>query len=554
MRARDTKTPGSKPPADDLRKRLRGLLPAQVVLMRQLIRVAAAGNRALAAQWLLELAEQAPDHPEVLFWQGLRHGEDGAWALATQVLGRVAAVRSDDFDVWFMLGSAQGNDNDTVAARRSLGQAARCARNASDWLKLSIECDRQGFYDDALAAADAALRLDARSVVGLLQRSRCHQALGHAEAAAADCRALIATNSEAARAWFALVDLKTVALTDTERRQLETAAMRANVAAEDRQFLDFALGKALEDAGEFERALTVFKRANDAVRAAIPWNGAAFARRMADVHAAFSKGPVASGALQGREMIFIVGLPRSGSTLVEQVLAAHPLVEGASELPYLNQVLDAESRRRGQPFPLWVNAASPADWTRLGAQYLRLSARWRLHKPIATDKLPDNWQFVGAIRAMLPEARILDCRRDPLETCWSCYKQLFGPGLAAFSYDFESLVQQWRACTQLGDFWARQHPSHVRVQPYEALVAEPEAQIRDLLAFCELPFDNACLHFQNAQRAIRTPSALQVRQPLGQASTPAARYGALLNSLRLALASVGGEHRRTCDSNQSEIS
>lgn len=504
-------------------------------MMRQVMRLHAQGDRLMSAQWLLQVAQHAPDHPEVLLWQGLHHVEDGAWPLAVQALARAAAQRSDDIRLWSMLASAQGHDGDAALARQSLAQAARCARSAGDWLTLSMECDRQGFYEYALQAADAALRLQPNLSAGLLQRSRCHKALGHAEAAAADCRTLIGAGRDTARAWFALVDLKTVPLSQAELRQLQAAAVRADASAADRQWLDFALGKALEDAGDFAGALAVFNRANDAVRAAVPWDSAAFARRVLDIRAAFEHSPVSQAAPQGREVIFIVGLPRSGSTLVEQVLAAHPAVEGASELPYLNMVIEAESRRRSRPFPAWVSQATAHDWTRLGQHYLKLSARWRLHKPTATDKLPGNWRFAGAIRAMLPEARIIDCRRDLLETCWSCYKQLFGPGLANFSYGFDSLAQYARACEQLGDLWAVQHPQHVRIQGYEALVAEPERQIRELLAFCGLPFDSACLNFQGAQRAIRTPSALQVRQPMNKASTPAAPFGALLQPLRTAL-------------------
>ncbi len=538
MKPQGPKRPGGETLAAEVRERLRGLQPAQAVLMRQVMRLHAAGDRLLSDHWLSEVAKQAPDHPEVLLWQGLRHAENAAWPLAAQALGRAAVERTEEFNLWCLLGTAQGHDNNAVAARQSLGHAARCARSAGDWLKLSIECDRQGFFEDALRAAEASLRLEPRSAVGLLQRSRCNKALGNAAAAAADCRALIAANREAARAWFALVDLKTVALSAAERQQLEAAAMRVDVSAEERQLLDFALGKALEDAGEFERALAVFRRANDAVRVASPWNTPAFVRRMAELKEAFVDRPVAQALPQGREAIFIVGMPRSGSTLVEQVLAAHPEVEGASELPYLNQVLEAESRRRGRPFPSWAGQASAEDWTRLGEHYLRLSAGWRLHKPISTDKLPDNWMFVGAIRAMLPEARVIDCRRDPLETCWSCYKQLFGRGLANFSYDFDSLAQYWQACEQMGDLMARQYPQHFRIQHYEVLVTEPEAQIRELLAFCQLPFDSACLDFQSAQRAIRTPSALQVRQPMRRTSTPAAQFGALLEPLRTALEGV----------------
>ncbi len=504
-------------------------------MMRQVMRLHAAGDRHGFAFELTRLHQHAPDHPEVQFWLGVLHTESGAWTEAVRALSLAAAQRGDDLPLWTMLGAAQGNAGDTARARQSFQRAANCEGSASHWLKLSIECDRQGFYDEALQAVDTALRLDRQSAVALLQRARCHKALGHAEAAAADCRSLIASGRETARAWFALVDLKTVPLSETERQQLDTAAQRPNLAAADRQLLDFALGQALEDAGEYERALAAFHRANVAARAANPWNGAAFASRIETIRAAFEHPPIAQASPQGREVIFLVGLPRSGSTLIEQVLAAHPAVEGASELPYLGQVIEAESRRRGRPFPAWVCDASADDWTRLGQQYLQLSARWRQHKSIATDKLPDNWLYVGAIRAMLPEARIIDCRREPLETCWSCYKQLFAPGLASFSYGFDGLAQYWQACERLGDSWARSHSAHVRIQTYEALVAQPEAQIRDLLAFCELPFDATCLDFQNASRAIRTPSALQVRQPMRQTSTRAKRYGPLLDPLRSAL-------------------
>lgn len=503
--------------------------------MREVMRLHAAGDRRGFAFELMQLAALAPGHAEVQYWLGVLHSENAAWPEAAQALTHAAAQRSDDFKTWVMLGAAQGHANDADGARQSFQHASRCAGAASDFLSLSIECDRQGFYEEALQAVDEALRLDRQSAVALLQRSRCHKALGHAEAAAADCRALIAMGRETARAWFALVDLKTVPLSETERDRLATAAQSPGLAAADRQLLDFALGQALEDAGAHAHALAVFHRANAAMRTTRAWNGAAFASRVEAIRTAFDKTPVAQASPQGREVIFLVGLPRSGSTLIEQVLAAHPAVEGASELPYLGQVIEAESRRRGRAFPAWVNDAGTEDWTRLGQHYLRLSARWRQRKPIATDKLPDNWLYAGAIRAMLPEARIIDCRREPLETCWSCYKQLFGPGHATFSYDFDSLAHYWRACERLGDLWAQVHPNHVRIQTYEALVTRPEAQIRELLAFCELPFDDACLDFQNSSRAIRTPSALQVRQPLRHVSTRAARYGPLLDPLRAAL-------------------
>ena len=241
-------------------------------------------------------------------------------------------------------------------------------------------------------------------------------------------------------------------------------------------------------------------------------------------------------------MIFLTGLPRSGSTPFEQVLASHSQAEGASELPTLGPLIDVESRRCGRRFTDWAPWATANDWTRLGQDDLRATARWRRHKPVSTDKLPDHWQWAVAIRAMLPQAHIIDCRRDPLEACWSCYKQLFAPGLANFSYDFNSVAQFWQACEALGDMVAQRHPQFVRVRRYEAPIDQPEAQLRELLSFCGLPFEAGCLSFHTAQCAIHTPSPLQVRQPMTTTSTPAA--GCRLRRLARPAAPRPGGSRR----------
>lgn len=522
----------SKAQAAELRERLRGLTPAQADCMRKLMQLHAAGDRRMFAYWLLELAEQAPQHPEVLLWQGIRHLEEGAPALAAQALAAAVAQRADDFRLWGLLAQAQTQAGDDAAAQHSLRTAQALARSAGQWLQLSLAWDRLLQYVQAQSAADQALRLDPQLVDARLQRARCHKILGDAAAAAADCRAVLAGGRDTGRAWFALLDLKTVQISAAERATLAATAARTPPGTTEYWLLEFALGKALEDAGEYADALAALHRANRAVRRAQAWDRAAFASRIADICA---HPPQQQAPAQGREVIFIVGLPRTGTTLIEQVLAAHPAVEGAGELSFLPQVIEAESRRRGAPLSTWAARASAADWARLGQEYLRLSAPWRRHKAIATDKLPDNWQYISAIRAMLPEARIIDCRRELLESCWSCYKQLFAPGLVAWSYDWEDLAAYAHASVSAGDAWAQAHPAHLRIQSYEALVTDPETEIRQLLAFCGLPFAEECLAFQQAPRAIRTPSALQVREPLQRISRPAAAYGDLLAPLRAAL-------------------
>lgn len=543
MKPTSAHRPGDKAAAAELRQRLRGLTPEQAEAMRRLMQLHAAGDHAGWVPWLLWLGTQAPGHPEVLFWQGQRLHDEGRWAEAAAALQRVLAQRAD-FGAWCLLAAAQAGLDDAAAASLSLQAAAKLARRAPEWQRLSLACDAVGEHTLALQAVQAQLRLEPDSIVGLLQRARCHKMLGHPGPAAADCRRLISRGHEVARAWFALVDLKTVPLTPAELEALARTAERSDIAAADRRLLLFALGLALEQAGEFDRALAVFHRANAEVRATQPWDRQAFRRRSAAVWASTQGLAPAAGRSAGRDVIFLVGLPRSGSTLVEQVLASHPAVEGASELPTLPQLIEAESRRRGRPFPDWVAEATAGDWARLGDQYLQATARWRRHKPIATDKLPDNWQYIGALRAMLPDARVVDCRRDAVETAWSCYKQLFGPGLAGYSYDFDDLAAATAACEDFVDRWAERCPGRVRVQSYEALVQDTEAQVRALLDFCGLPFDAACLSPHQTERAIRTPSALQVREPMRTVSSVAARYGARLDELRQAIERARDEQAR----------
>jgi tetratricopeptide (TPR) repeat protein len=529
------------------RDALRGLKPAQVQQLQRAMSLLQTGERTLAGLLLLDLARSAPDHPEVLRARGMRHAAESEWPQAADCLARAQAQRPGDFQLLLQLARAQDEADDHRGRLASLQAAAALAASGKDWFQLSTEHDRAGDLHSAYDCVQRSLAMAPGAGVALLQRARCATALGHGAQAAGDCRSLIARNELVARAWFMLADLKVERLTDDELALLEAtaAAPPASMPAEERLYLLFALGKALEDAGRVADAFAALRRANDTASAARPWDAAAFARTVQAVRAAFAQDtPAPEGTQRGAEVIFLVGLPRSGTTLVEQILGSHAQVEGASELPYLPRIIGAESRRRGKPFPDWVASATDADWARMGQDYLRMSARWRAAKPIATDKLPENWLHAAAALRMLPGARVIDCRRNPVETCWSCYKQLFGPGMVHFTYRFDDLAAYWHAYDGLARQLAEQLPGRFIVQRYEALVAEPEAQIRALLGACGLDFDPACMQFHTAQRAIRTPSALQVRKPLRQTSTPGARYGDLLEPLRALLSPGAGAETR----------
>lgn len=222
-----------------------------------------------------------------------------------------------------------------------------------------------------------------------------------------------------AEGWFGLSNLNTVRFDAADIARLQRALAREGLSDRHRELLDFTLAKALEDRGDYAQAFEVFRLANASRRKRVKWDAAGEHRRVDAIMRTFANAaPPPLNARLGHEAILIVSPPRSGSTLVEHILASHPQVEGANEIKDLPQIIDAETRRRGVAFPLWGSDATAQDWQRLGNEYLARTARWREAKPRFTDKNLMNWYLVGAALAMLPAARVVIVWRDPVETAW----------------------------------------------------------------------------------------------------------------------------------------
>ncbi|MEO8460206.1 MAG: sulfotransferase [Dokdonella sp.] len=516
-------------------ERLRDLPVRASALLREIARYLDRNDSAAAEHSAAIALTLAPDHPECLRLFALVQQRRGSPRDAVVCLQRSLAARPDDVLSLSQLAAALGDLSEFEPAIDALQRVCELAPTASAWFDLGVMLDHDAMHEHALAAAEHALLLQPTLTSARFLRARSLQALGRIDETAGEYRQIIARGTSLAQAWFGLVDIKTVQLTEAELAELKALAALPALNVDERAIADFALGKALEDAGRHADAYASFERANAIKRRSERWNAEAFSRHIERIAAAFAQPIEVVGNAAGHEVIFIVGLPRSGSTLIEQVLAAHSQVEGASELPYLNAVLADESKRRGAAFPAWVAATTPTDWQRLGQDYLARADRWRKHRPRFTDKLPENWPYVGAVMVMLPNARIIDCRRDPLETCWSCYKQLFAPGRVGFSYAFDDLAAYWRDYEKLCGHWRELYPDKFRTQSYEALIANSESEIHALLKFCGLPFEEACTRPHEASRAIRTASASQVRQPIRANTAQTSRYGDALNPLRTIL-------------------
>ncbi len=533
----DATSDASPKPTPTPANRTRGLPPRAAAALRDATALLERGDFKSAESALLIAHFHAPDHPEVLRLSGMVQYREGRLQDAIDSFTRSLTARPDDAAVLTWLGAAQSDAREFAAAQGSLRRAADVASDADAFLNLGMEFARQGYSRDALDAANRVLGLYPNNAMARLLRARSRQSLGDAGAAASDYRALIAANQHVADAWASLVDLKPLRIDVEELAALERASTHPAFSEGERITLMFALGKAYEDHARYRDAFSTLTRANASVYATSGWQPQAFTRQVDAVRQAFADPVSGVRSRAGAEVIFLVGMPGSGSTLVEQILAAHTRVEGAGELPFLSLVIREESSRRRVPFPQWVRDSNPSDWERLGQDYLRMSARWRLERPVSTDKLPENWLLAGAALAMLPAAKVIDCRREAIETCWSCYRQMFAPGRAGFAYDLAALAEYWHGYDGLCRFWAQRYETQLRVQRYESLLADPDAEIRALLTFCELDFEPSCLRFYEARRAVRGPSAAQVRQPLQRDTARTPRYGELLLPLRQALAS-----------------
>lgn len=488
-----------------------------------------------AEQALLAALQQAPEHPEILRLLAIALRLQNRNAEALELLRTAVARRPHDALIQNGLGTALDAAGDGAGAIAAFRHACELApQSAQLWSNLGKTLSDHGHFEDALPVLERAVQLSDHGATQL-RLAYALRVLGHTDAAARRYRELIARNPADGTAWLGLASLKTRPFSLADISAMQQVLAQQQLSEDARISTGFALAKALDDHAQYPQSLAALVAANALIRHLRPWHRAEFSAHVDAVLGAFAQAPAGASALQGDEVIFIVSMPRAGSSLTEQILASHPQIEGAGELDDLTAVIVAESQRRGVPFPQWVALTGADDWQRLGQDYLRRTSRWRRPGMRFTDKLPGNWLRAGAALAMLPGARVIDCRRDALETCFSCFRQLFLEGAQAFSYDLDDIAAYWRDYARTCRHWQALYPQRLRVQSYEALLAAPEQQIAALLEFCRVPFDPACLRYTETRRSVRTASASQVREPLMRDTAREAKYGTLLDPLRAAL-------------------
>ena len=349
-------------------------------------------------------------------------------------------------------------------------------------------------------------------------------------------RKAIAIKRTLGEAWWSLANLKTVRFDDSDLAAMQGALTAQDLSDPDRIQLEFALGKALHDAGRSDEAFDHFAKANALRLKTHPYRSQSTTAIVDRCIAAFTAEALADppGGCDASDPIFVVGLPRSGSTLLEQILSSHSLVEGTTEL----QDIPTLSRNVGA-YPKDVLALDADARRALGEEYLkRARVQRRTDRPYFVDKLPNNWLFVPFIHLILPNAKIIDARRHPLGCCFSNFRQHFAHG-QDFTYDLESLGHYYSDYVRLMAHVDAVLPGRVHRVIYERMVDDTEGEVRRLLDYCGLEFEPAVLEFHRTERAVRTPSSEQVRRPIYREATEEWRaYEAHLDPLRRALGPV----------------
>jgi len=321
--------------------------------------------------------------------------------------------------------------------------------------------------------------------------------------------------------WWSLANLKTVSFDGADVLAMEMELRRADLSEEDRFHLEFALGKAREDRGDYEASFDHYARGNALRRESLGYDADETALHVRRSRALFTADLFAARSGQGStapDPIFVVGLPRSGSTLVEQILSSHSQVEGTQELPDIIAIarrLGGQARKSsGGVYPDMLAGLEPDELKALGEEYLeRAGVHRKLGRPFFIDKMPNNWAHVGLIHLILPNARIVDARRHPLGCGFSAFKQHFARG-QGFTYDLTDLGRYYSDYVALMEHFVAILPGRIHRVIYERMVADPEAETRALLAHCGLPFEDGCLRFYENDRAVRTASSEQVRRPI----------------------------------------
>lgn len=392
-------------------------------------------------------------------------------------------------------------------------------------ITLANEHQAAGNFEEALNIYDRVLARNGNQHAILCSRGHALKTIGRTDDAITSYRKAYRSKPDFGDAFWSLANLKTYVFSDGELDQMRSQEIATGTTAIDRVHLCFALGKALEDRREFAESFSWYEKGNRLKQADSLYKAQDLESELEKQQQLFDKDFFDQRPETGCSAaapIFIVGLPRAGSTLLEQILASHSQVDGTMELANIIGLANRLNGRRKQqneaPYPGILARLTPEQLQKLGQDYIEDTLFHRHGGDYFVDKMPNNFRHVPLIQLILPNAKIIDARRHPMACCFSGFKQLFAEG-QEFTYGLEEIGRYYRAYVDVMGHWDRALPGRILRVQHEDVVQDLETQVRRILDYCELPFESACVDFHKTERAVRTPSSEQVRQPIYQNST-----------------------------------
>jgi tetratricopeptide (TPR) repeat protein len=480
----------------------------------------AAGQTEQADEICSQISTQQPANADILRMQARIASEDGRPIIAEGLLKRIIKLSPTNSRAYADLGRFLGQRERYAEAVEALEKAIELDSSViSSHQMLADNLSILGRPAESLQSYDAALRLNPDFAPALVGRGHMLRILGRWDEAIDAYEKAIKISPNFGDAWWSLAGLKRYRFSPDQVKQMQTSLESTQDSVDSEVSLHFALARAFENEKDFEGAWRHYELGNlrkretiryDPVRTEVSHDAVIDffnADLFADRHPPPSEGPAP---------IFIVGMPRAGSTLLEQILASHSQVEGAAELPYIGMLAAALGGKRSDEntYPEALGDMTDEQIASIGKAYLYYSETNRPQKlPRFTDKMPSNFSYVGLIRLALPSAKIIDSRRHPLDACIANYRQLYAKG-KNHAYDLNECAEYFLEYERVMAHWDEVLPGQVLRVQYEDVINDVESQVRRLLDFCELPWEDACLKFYETERAVNTASMEQVREPI----------------------------------------
>ena len=388
-------------------------------------------------------------------------------------------------------------------------------KNGLIWAEYGTVLTKLANYEEGRDAYLKALEFKPDSPRVHLSLGHVYKTMGEIDNSIDSYKNTILQNNLSGEAYWSLANLKTYSFSENEIKDMEDT-LKGDMSDIERSQMHFALGKAYEVKKDFDKSFKNYYEGNKLKKGLIKYSSDDTTDNTKRILNFFNKENIqklAKSLTGDRDPIFVLGMPRSGSTLVDQIISSHSKVDGTQELPNIIKIAAELNTNNQSNYPGVLKELDESKLSNLGKDYISETAWARDSAPFFIDKMPNNFIHIGLIKTILPNAKIIDTRRDPMDTCFSCFKQFFARG-QLFTYSLEDLGNYYTDYIRAMNHWHNVYGKDIYTVHYDNVINETEETIRELIDYCELPFENECLEFYNSSRPVKTPSAEQVRQPI----------------------------------------